>query len=284
LCGKSVEPLVAKSETEGLMKKLLLAAAAGCSLLMMGQSALADGYGPRGGLKDYARCANFGGFYLGGNVGWGYYDHTWNDRDAWAKNEVDLALPSSVSSTTDGFVGGVQAGYNMQRGCTVFGIETDYSWANLKNSTFNTDGQPGAALDRLTVRSELNSFGTIRTRAGVVVDNVLLYTTGGVAYAQFRGSWTTQNILAGGVLTETFAVSDTRWGWVAGVGTEWAVWKNVSIKSEALYMKFEDQHSAGNSPQAVLNGNPAHKRFDEQDSAWVARIGVNYRFGCGTAC
>src|SRR5262245_36045728 len=202
------------------MKKLLLAAAAGGSLLMMGQSAFADGYGGRG-LKDHARCANFGGFYLGGNVGWGYYDHTWSDRDAWAKNEVSLGLPSSVSSTTDGFVGGVQAGYNMQRGCTVFGIETDYSWANLNQSTLHTDGQPGLALDRLTVRSELNSFGTIRTRAGVVVDNVLIYTTGGVAYAHMNNAWAVTDFIGGVPVTERFSISDTRWGWVAGVGTEW---------------------------------------------------------------
>src|SRR5262245_60091521 len=265
------------------MKRLLLAAAAGGSLLLMGQSAMADGYGGRG-LKDPARCANFGGFYLGGNVGWAYYDHTWNDRDAWAKNEVDLALPSSVSGTTSGFVGGVQAGYNMQRGCTVFGIETDYSWANVDQSKFNTDGQPGAALDRLTVRSELSSFGTIRTRAGIVVDNVLLYTTGGVAYARIKSDWTVVNNIGGVFVGESFSHDDVRWGWVAGVGTEWAVWNNISIKSEALYMKFEDQSSAGNSAFAALNGNPPLKRFDQQDSAWVARIGVNYRFGCGRAC
>jgi outer membrane immunogenic protein len=268
------------------MKKVLTAAAIAASLAFIAGPSFADG--PAGGrvTTDHApRCATFGGFYLGANVGWGYHDHNWSDRDGWARNEVDLALPDAVSGTSSGWLGGVQGGYNWQRGCTVWGFEVDYSWTGLDQSRFSTDGQPGAALDRLTVRSEFSSFGTIRTRAGVVVDNLLLYTTGGFAYAQIKSSWTTQNILGGGVLTETFGTSDTRWGWVAGIGTEWALGNNISVKSEALYMRFADEDSAFNSPQAVLNGNAPLKRFDEQDSAWVARIGVNYRFGCGgSAC
>ena len=137
------------------------------------------------------------------------------------------------------------------------------------------------ARDTLTVRSEINSFGTLRTRTGVVVDNLLLYATGGLAWAHVKSSWTAVNTL---VATETFGTSDTRWGWVAGVGTEWAIAPNISIKSEALYLKFDDNESTFNSVVALANGNNPVKRFDEQEAIWVARIGVNYRFGCGSVC
>jgi outer membrane immunogenic protein len=268
-----------------MMKYILMGAAIAASLAFGAGAAWADGYGPRGGVKDYgARCASFHGFYIGANVGWGYHDHTWSDRNAWAKNEVDLALPSSVSGTNDGWLAGVQAGYNMQRGCTVFGLETDWSWANIDGTKLNTDGQPGLALDRLSVSSDVRSFGTVRTRAGVVVDQLLLYTTGGVAYAHMNSAWAVTNILGGVPVTERFATSDTRWGWVAGVGTEWQLTPSISIKSEALYVKFTDNSSTFNSALAALNGNPVTKNFDEQDAMWVGRIGVNYRFGCGSAC
>ena len=177
----------------------VLAFGASCLGLFIGTTAAnADGYERRGSIKDYTpRCASFNGFYLGGNVGWGYFDHTWSDRDAWAKNELDHSLPSSVSGTNNGWLAGVQGGYNYQRGCTVFGLEADWSWANLDRSTFHTDGQPGAALDRLRVTSEIKSFGTLRTRTGVVVDNLLLYATGGLAWANVKSSWTaTDNIEA----------------------------------------------------------------------------------------
>ncbi len=39
-----------------------------------------------------------------------------------------------------GFVGGAQGGYNWQSGCTVLGIETDWSWSGLKTSEFHLDG------------------------------------------------------------------------------------------------------------------------------------------------
>ena len=215
------------------MKKLLLAAAAGGSLLIMGQSALADGYGPRGGLKDYARCANFNGFYLGANVGWGYHDHDWSSRDSWA-SQFSAISDGQVSGTGDGWVAGVQGGYNLQRGCVVLGFETDFNWSKLDQTHLLTDSGVGAALDTLTVSSEVRSFGTIRTRTGVVVDSLLLYVTGGVAYANIHSAASLTNFVGAVNVRETFSQSDTRWGWTGGVGTEWQIARNITIKSEAL--------------------------------------------------
>ena len=56
------------------------------------------------------------------------------------------------------------------------------------------------------------------------------------------------------------------------------------LRAAGQYLKFTDDNSAFNSAFAVQNGSAAIKRFDEQDAMWVARIGVNYRFGCGSAC
>ena len=246
------------------LKSLTFGASACAVLILATTAASADGYQPAGLKAAAARCANFGGFYLGGNLGWAYHDHTWSDRDAWAKNATSTRLPSSVNGTEGGWTGGVQGGYNFQRGCAVFGYEADWNWTNVSQTKVNTDGQPGAALDTLSISSELNSFGTMRTRTGVVVDSVLLYVTGGLAYAHFKSAWKVQDIGVA-VPTESFGVSDMRWGWAAGVGTEMSLWNNVSIKSEALYLKFEEQGSSFNSAKAVSNGNPALRRFDEQD-------------------
>ena len=227
-------------------------------------------------------CAQFGGFYIGGHVGGVTHDWTWNDRNAWAKNEADVGLPGSVSSTKSGVTGGVQGGYNWQSRCTVFGVEADWSWAGLKRDKLNTDGQPGAALDQLLVSTELKWYGTLRTRAGVVVDNLLIYVTGGLAYARIDHTAALTNFIGAAFTTETFSDSRTRWGWTAGFGTEWAMFGNWSLKSEALYVRFAERDSVFNSGFAVLNGNPATKSFDYQDSLWITRIGINYRFGGGS--
>ena len=223
-------------------------------------------------------CANFGGFYAGGHVGSTIHDWDWQDRNAWARNEVDLALPGAVSGQKSGISGGAQAGWNWQRRCTVFGLEADWTWAGLSHEVQSTDGQPGAALDRLNVRSKLDWYGTLRTRAGVVVDDLLIYATGGFIYGSIERSYTTTNILAAGPLVETFVDNKVRWGWTAGIGTEWQWTANWSIKGEALYARFQDQDVTHSSAQAVLNGSPATKNFTNSDSLWIARLGVNYRF------
>jgi hypothetical protein len=84
---------------------------------------------------------------------------------------------------------GVQGGYNWQFRCTLFGIEADYNWTNIDHDFVRT-GPLGLAT--LTVSSSLQSFGTVRARSGVIVDNLLLYVTGGLAYAHESSAWVTR--------------------------------------------------------------------------------------------
>src|SRR5882672_883746 len=100
-------------------------------------------------------CAQFGGFYVGANVGYGYQDHTWNDRDAWTARNADDAQRGNVHIEKSGVIGGVQGGYNWQSGCTVFGVEADYSWAGINASSFDTDGGVGINNDSLQVENRL---------------------------------------------------------------------------------------------------------------------------------
>jgi outer membrane immunogenic protein len=217
-------------------------------------------------------CAQFGGLYIGGNVGWAYHDQSWTDRDAWIDNfGTDWAL-GTVDTTRGGFSGGLQAGWNYQMGCTVIGLEIDGSWTDIGGSkSYSPTGLP--ADTTLTLADDLNWWGSVRARAGVVVDNLLLYGTAGIAYASIDHTFTVTD--PGGVPpVESFSNSDTRWGLVAGLGAEWALNANWSVKAEGLYVRFEEANTSGFSP----NG-PQTVNFDNNDSMWVARLGVNYRFG-----
>ena len=223
-------------------------------------------------------CAQFGGFYIGVQGGSVLHDSTWSDRNSWAKNEADLALPSSVTSNEFSWHVGPQAGWNWQSGCTVFGVMADWSWSGNKNTTINTDGQPGAALDTLAVTSEVEWFGTARTRAGVVVDNLLLYVSGGAAFAKINYTASLTNFIGGAFQTERFSSDKTRFGWAAGVGTEWAFAPNWTFMSEIVFIGFPDKSETFSSGFAVLNGNPPNKTFDYKDTLWVGRFGLNYRW------
>ncbi|HET8973987.1 MAG TPA: hypothetical protein VFN63_11960 [Pseudolabrys sp.] len=58
---------------------------------------------------------------------------------------------------------------------------------------------------------------------------------------------------------------------------EWAINQNWSIKGEALYHQFKNDDVAF---VCTVFCSPAEsKRFSNEDSMWVGRVGVNYRFG-----
>ena len=162
------------------------------------------------------------GPYLGGNIGYQWGRATGNSSD-----------PSGV-------FGGVQAGFNWQAGRLVFGGETDI--------------QIAAAQERFAAWKFSNPwFGTLRARAGLAFDNVLVYGTAGLAYG--RGELE----LAGG------SESNVHYGWTAGLGLEVGISGNWSAKAEYLFI--------GLAEKSYLLTNGRHG-FDSS----VLRLGVNYRF------
>jgi outer membrane immunogenic protein len=165
---------------------------------------------------------SWAGFYLGGNFGyaWGSVDN------AWAK-------PS-------GFVGGLQAGYNFQRGPWVFGVEGDIQ---------------GSSADGMFAAWKFSNpwFGTVRGRGGYAFNNILFYGTLGLAFGELRAA--------------TFGLSEshTNVGWTAGVGAEFGFAKNWSAKIEYLYVDLANSNF-------VITGASHGLSFG------TVRAGVNYRF------
>ena len=224
-------------------------------------NASADGY-QRSGIVPVARCANFGGFYVGGNIGWASLTAHQNDLDG-----AVTGVPTGFTATDDSFTAGAQVGYNVQKGCTVFGIEADWDWADL-NADTRLLPKPGGAVDDL-LRTRIDNFGTIRTRTGIVVDQLLLFVTGGVAWTETRDSVHRTEL----PVIERFSSNDTRWGWTAGFGTEYALAPGVSLTSDVLYLSFNDEDHTFNSPTF------GRFRTKTDDEIWVARMGLNIRFG-----
>jgi outer membrane immunogenic protein len=175
-----------------------------------------------------------------------------------------------------GGFGGGQIGYNWQTSNWVFGIETDLQGASIKDSAAVTLPYISAG-NTISVASsnKVNWFGTFRGRIGIAFDRVLLYGTGGVAYGESSYSM---------AMTDTFGFvaattnKDTRVGWVAGAGVEWAFAPNWSLKGEYQYIDLGKRTIA--APERTLAGAPT--LFAISTSArtdfHTARLGVNYRF------
>jgi outer membrane immunogenic protein len=278
------------------MKKLLLATA---SLVVLAGSAMAADLPVYKAAPVVAvpGCAQFGGFYLGGNAGWKYYENKWKDKDNFGFGFAGIDNAGTGDESDNSWTAGIQAGYNFQWHCTVWGVQADWNWTNVSAGNDFTD-TPSAGFGRFSYNSEEKWFATLRTRSGVVIDNLLLYVTGGLALARFDRDLL-YSVGPGGIFglpttfTQGFDSSRTRLGFVVGAGTEWALSTNWSISSEFLYMGFEkdDQtFSCVTTPAlascAPFNADAAGRnptgtpfRYEFRDTEWVARIGVNYRFG-----
>jgi hypothetical protein len=132
-------------------------------------------------------AAKFQGGYLGVSGGGVNYTANRTDQDAFINTEA-----SYVQKKSGGIVGG-QIGYNWTTCRALWGIEIDGSWAGAKATTHfdhnrdggNEPGVPGAEF----INSRLGALVTGRIRSGLVLDNLLLYVTGGFAAARIKTTW-----------------------------------------------------------------------------------------------
>lgn len=164
------------------------------------------------------------GPYVGFNLGYGFGKST------------------GVLSTVDpdGFVMGLQAGYNHQWDMYVAGIEGDINYSFMHDSN-------------AAQRADINWYGTIRPRLGVAIDRALVYVTGGLAFGDHEGR-------VGAAKQAKNLV-----GWTAGAGVEYAFTNNVSGKLEYLYM---DLANTNYGTLGGKSGNDSH----------LVRAGLNYKF------
>ena len=200
------------------------------------------------------------GFYIGGNVG-----YSWGDWDATG---VVVSATGQHNFNVDGFIGGVQAGFNWQFNQNwLIGIEGDYQWSDEKDDfSWVFPIVIGDARSGFTIRNEMKFpwFATGRLRLGYIPDpNWLLYVTGGVAIGRIEDN---ASLTLGAF---NIAVSDavTKTGWTAGGGVEARLGNNShwTAKLEYLYIDLGT---------ANLFTNTVAIRV--RDS--IARLGVNYKF------
>lgn len=225
---------------------------------------------------------NWSGFYIGGNAGghWGR-DRVTSSTDAigWGAGgaaEIDAASP--VNLQPQGFIGGVQAGFNLQMGSNfVAGIEGDANWlTGTKSRTLVFPGSINVAGgDFMTNSTNAIFLGTARGRLGLTSDRSMLYATGGLAVGTLKTN-DSFGSFSGTVVT---AANNTTHhaGWTAGGGGEFAFTDNWSAKVEYLYVDLPTFDALIPSCGICATGSDivVHHRFTDH----IVRFGLNYRFG-----
>ena len=226
------------------------------------------------------RAYDWTGFYVGGNAGghWGT-DKVTTVTDA----DFDLLGPASgaaidgASPATlhpSGFIGGVQAGYNLEGSGGVFGIEVDANWLG-GSATRSLTGIPLVASDAMTNTTQVTFLSTFRLRWGTTAlsDRSLLFVTAGFALETLKTTDTMGHF--GSAIVTSTSGSTTQPGLAAGGGFEYAFTNNVSAKVEYLYIAVKNVGTT--IPATVFGGDSIAVNHDYSDQ--IVRFGMNFKFG-----
>lgn len=210
-------------------------------------------------------AAQWGGFYAGINGGGAL--HTAYRRDATGLLPANNTENNSISSW--GGTAGGQVGYNFASCSTFWGIEVDGAW--LGNDRFvRTLPQVPNEIGGVTARAD--GVVTLRVRGGVALDSMLFYVTGGGAALHTRTNYA--HVHADNTVNEQANANDWTWGWVAGIGAEYAFSSNLSFRTEVLYIGTADKDYRTRSFGTVS----VNRDFTQHDALAIARVGLNYRF------
>lgn len=243
------------------MKKLLISSVA--------VGALALGFAANANAADLPRAPAYRapepvwtwtGFYIGGHFGAG-----WGDKH-WYNPASTPVIDQGLHHVRGGLAGG-QVGFNIQVANWVLGIEADVSGSDLTGSNADNFFIINGVSE--VNRTKVDSVGTVAGRLGYAVDRVLGYVKGGGAWAHDK--YSVSNITAPD--TVLASASETRRGWMAGVGVEYAFAPSWSVK-------FEYDHLDLGSKRSRFTG-PTLAPFDEDvvQRLNLFQVGINYRFG-----
>lgn len=169
-----------------------------------------------------------------------YSAFSWAGLYAGLNGGYQFGSVSNSNTSPNGFMGGLQVGYNWQSNQFVYGVETDLQLSGSDDTS-------------LGLKFSNPWFGTTRGRLGFAANNILFYGTGGLAY--------------GGTKLETSNFSETHshFGWAVGAGAEVAMTQHWSAKVEYLFVNLTGERFAATG-------------LDHDFESSLLRFGFNYRF------
>jgi len=216
---------------------------------------------------------NWTGPYVGGSVGYGWGEQNFKDGSFIEDGDTQYSFPGSDAVTKskpnlDSAFGGLQAGYNYRNNNTLLGIDL-----SIKGGSFDTNYQGTPEFD-FTAKSKMNWISTGKVKAGLFIDETLVYATGGLALGREKISLHDNYLDRSPPYSIDTSNSKTRTGWVIGLGAEHPISKNLTAKIDYEHIDFGDENfkmHEGDAGWQTINIKASDK-FD------MLSVGLNYHF------
>jgi len=245
------------------MRKLLLAGTAVALVMAAGSAGAADLSRPvYKAAPPPIPVFSWTGFYVGVHVGGAWGTKEWSDPSVFffsGKGGVPTTrfFPDTTINNygVNGFLGGVQIGYNYQSGPWVWGVEAQASWAGIRGS----DACPFFEGKGTTCKSNVDALGSFAVRFGGTIDRAMLYVKGGLAWAYERHKISSPGDFDG-----------------FDAGAEFAFTNSISGKLEYNYMDFGTRTYS--FVIAPIGESPDTFDVKIRQNIHLVKVGLNFRW------
>lgn len=210
---------------------------------------------------------NWSGLFVGGILGGAWSNGYWSDpfsSTIGSTGYVNVAhFGDHIHST--GPLGGVDIHLNWQTGRFVYGVGGSISGADIRgqNTIFSGIGGNNG-------QEKSNYVGTIVARLGTTLNRSLLYlnTGGAVLNTQY-------NIMGNTGILDLGLGSQTKstWGWIGGVGVEYALTHAWSTNVEYDYLLLPNHRLSFPTVELVNQ-----QKISVHQNMSLFKLGVNYKF------
>ena len=226
--------------------------------------------------------ANWTEFYAGLNGGYGWGSPSVLDTELLNGNPAPYrdATPNTLYPSIMGGTFGGQFGFDWQLGqWFVLGLKYDMDWSGITGSETVAPflSNEGNLQGSLSTSESITWFGNLLPRFGFLpIPNLLIYGTGGLAFANFEGSFNHNDKPGPGSPFDYSASATTVLpGWSAGAGAEWMFITHWSLSAEYLYNGLENETLVGNPVPATTS---EQKQFTFKTNYQTTELAINYRF------
>jgi outer membrane immunogenic protein len=178
-----------------------------------------------------------------------------------------VAIPFDLGGNRfDGGLAGGQIGFRYQIGTIVLGAEGDYSWADMNGPSCATTNLLGSSI---SCSANISSIASATGQFGIAYDRALFYLKGGEAWVREHNTLS-QIVPAIPASADGFA-TQTRRGWTAGAGFEFAFSNNWSAKAEYDFISLGTRRVGYDFGGAIFSA-------DVLEHVHLVKLGINYKF------
>jgi outer membrane immunogenic protein len=210
------------------------------------------------------------GCYIGVHVGAGWQVSNFTGGEV----VTDTLIPSGPTESGIGWLGGGQAGCNVQWQAFVIGLEGEVWGSTLHDRFFD---QFGSFTAEANSRNRWDA--AISVRSGVAFDRAFVYGKLGAVWGKFDYD----SLFTAPFQSTTVTGSATITGVLIGVGFEYALTDNWTTKFEYNYIDYGNKIVDFTSTFCEVGGvcETEITRQTVKERKQLAKLGLNYKLGVG---